>query len=111
MIRIERGREVAPGLWGYAVPEFGLSGRSRQPFSDACRRLIALAVDPQMPAGRFREGQHQPDLTSTVGIAAGLTVAEPDRGRIHFAPFRPWRATAIADRDAPVAHSETGVDA
>jgi hypothetical protein len=92
MIRVVRGREVQPARWEYAVPGYGVSGVSRQPLSDACRQLIAQGVDPKTAVGRFREGRDQPDLTSTVGAAAHLTVSDPDGGRIHFVPFRPWPA-------------------
>jgi len=96
MIYVMRGREVTgkkgqSARWEYTVPGYGVSGLSRQPLSDASRQLIAQGVDPQTAVGRFREGREQPDLTSTVGAAANLTVSDPDNRRIHFAPFRLWR--------------------
>jgi hypothetical protein len=93
VINVIRGSEIAgkgdqSARWEYTVPGHPVSGLSRQPLSDACRQLIALGVEPQRPVARFREGRATPDLTSTVGVAAGLTVAEPDRGVIHFARYR-----------------------
>jgi hypothetical protein len=31
MIKIQRGKEVAPAIFAYSIPSFGLSGRSREP--------------------------------------------------------------------------------
>jgi hypothetical protein len=96
MIRVERGKEVGGGpetvcRFHYHVVGHEIRGVSRQPLSDACRELIAQGVDPLTPVGRFREGRAEPDLTSTVGAAAALTVIEPNKGVIHFAKFQPYQ--------------------
>jgi hypothetical protein len=96
MIRVIRGREVTGRLdqdarWHYSVPGWPVSGLSRQPLSEACRQLLACGADPHAPVGRFREGHAVPDLTSTVGAAASLTVTDPDKGRIRFTRFRAFR--------------------
>jgi hypothetical protein len=96
MIQVIRGSEVTGRLdqdarWHYSVPGWPVSGLSRQPLSDACRQLLACGADPHALVGRFREGHAKPDLTSTVGVAAGLTVTDPDKGRIRFARFRAYR--------------------
>src|SRR3984957_12157306 len=81
MMRIERGREVSPGIWEYAVPELGLSGKSRQPLLDACRQ-IKRALGPtkaeQEHAGLYRPGRTHPDIFCAVLVGAGVTVAEPN---------------------------------
>jgi hypothetical protein len=113
MIRVVRGREVTgnkdqPARFEYSVPGHAVSGLSRQPLSDACRQLLAQGVDPSTAVGRFREGRDQPDLTSTVGVAARLTVEDPNKGRIRFRLFTPWRALPI---EMPASHIEIGVEA
>ncbi len=42
MIRIERGREIGPGIYEYHVWGRPISGKSRQPLLDACRQLKAI---------------------------------------------------------------------
>jgi hypothetical protein len=42
MIRIERGREIGPGIYEYRVWGRPISGESRQPLLDACRQLKAI---------------------------------------------------------------------
>jgi hypothetical protein len=57
MIRIERGEEVKPGVFAWRVPSLDLSGRSRQPMSDACRAIKRM--DDRLsisPCGIWREG-------------------------------------------------------
>jgi hypothetical protein len=111
IIRVIRGDEVTGRLdqdarWHYSVAGWSVSGLSRQPLSDACRQLIAQGVDPDTAVGRFREGRDQPDLTSTVGAAAGLTVKEPDKGSIRFARFTAFDRRLV---EAPAPASRTVV--
>jgi hypothetical protein len=87
MIRIVRGSEVSPGLWEYTVPSLSLSGRSRQPLLDACRQIKRAGGDPRTPAIIYREGVEYPDMSTTVGYGAGLTVSETDKG-IRFVKFK-----------------------
>jgi hypothetical protein len=62
MIRIEKGREVRPGVFAWRVPQLGLEGRSHRPMSDACRRIQAILVDAQRlrnSCGGGRPSQHR----------------------------------------------------
>jgi hypothetical protein len=93
MILVMRGAEVtggpeSPSRFHYHVPGYGLSGLSRQPLSDACRQLIECGVEPLTTVGRFREGRAHPDLVSTAGAAAALTVSDPDRGTVRLERFK-----------------------
>jgi len=106
MIRVMRGGEVpgikdSPARWHWSVAGYGLSGISRQPLSDACRKLLACGVDPETPVGRYREGHDIPDLTSTVGAAASATVKDADKGRIRFARFVAFDRAAIDHEASP----------
>jgi hypothetical protein len=98
MIKIERGREVAPCIFEYSIPSLRLFGKSRQPLLDACRQ-IKRALDPTELAGRragvFREGKAEPDISCLVLKGAELTVAEPSRGKIHFTNFREFDSSAF----------------
>ena|SRR5215208_2733242 len=89
MIRVDRGKEISPGVWQWEVRSYRLSGKSRQPLLDACREIKVLGVDPAELAGTFREGREIADITCSVGIGAGLTVSDTDRG-VKFERFRPY---------------------
>ena len=75
MIRVERHEEVSPGIYRYAVPQFGLEGRSPQPLLDACLQIIE-----RMPgcagetAAIFREGHTEWDLRCSVAWGAAHMV-------------------------------------
>ena len=98
MIRIERGKEVAPGIFEYSIPSLALCGRSRQPLLDACRQ-IKRACDPTALAGEragvFRDGKAEPDISGMVLKGAELTVAEPSNGKINFTKFREFDSSAF----------------
>jgi hypothetical protein len=98
MIRIERGREVGPGIFEYSIPCLRLFGKSRQPLLDGCR-LIKRALDPTELAGEragvFRDGKAEPDISCLVLKAAEVTVAEPSNGKIHFTKFREFDSSAF----------------
>src|ERR1035441_7700370 len=98
MIRIERGREVAPGIWD-SIPSLGLmSGKSRQPLLDACRQ-IKRALGPTksagVRAGVYRSGYTEVDISCLVLDGAELTVSEPSRGNIKFVRFQEFDAEAV----------------
>jgi hypothetical protein len=103
VIRVERGREVAPGIWEYSIPSLALCGRSRQPLLDACRQ-IKRAVDATELAGKhagvFRDGKAEPDLSCLVLKGAEITVAEPSNGKIHFTKFREFDSSAFQIKEA-----------
>jgi len=93
MIRVERGEEIGRhGIFAYRVPSHRTEGRSRQPLSDACRQLKSMGVATETAVGLFHEGCSEPSLVSTVGRAAGVTVSDPDGGRVKFVKFRKYEA-------------------
>jgi len=103
-IRIERGAEVAPGIWEYSVPSLTLCGKSRQPLLDACRQIKRILGSTGARARLFRGASTVPDMSCAVESGALLTVKEPDKGKpIHFANYQAWidhhenRAEAPAD--------------
>jgi hypothetical protein len=88
MIRIDRGKEVSPGIWEYTVVSLGISSRSRQPLLDACRQIKAMGGSTKEIAGVFNEGSDLPDISCPVNAGAQVTVSEPSKGRVGFAPFQ-----------------------
>jgi hypothetical protein len=67
---------------------------TKTPFFDAARRLIELGEDPDAVLILWRDGV--PSLRGRLRDAAGLTVKEPDRGRPHFAEWRPFASSPVA---------------
>ena len=102
VIRIERGRELAPGIWEYAIPELGLNGKSRQPLLDACRQ-INRALGPTKSvgayAGVYRSGHAEPSISCAVLAGADLTVSEPSSGNIKFAKFQKFDSSVFKTKD------------
>jgi hypothetical protein len=91
MIRIERGAEVAPGIWEYSVPSLALRSKSRQPLLDACRQIKRILGSTGARACLFRGTSTVPDISCLVEKGALLTVKEPDKGKtIHFANYQAW---------------------
>ena len=103
MIRIERGKEVAPGIWEYSIPSLHLFGKSRQPLLDACRQ-IKRALGPTKSAGEragvYRPGKSQPDISCMVLDGAALTVSEPSNGRIKFTKFHEFDSSVFKAKEA-----------
>jgi hypothetical protein len=100
MIRIERGREVAPGIWEYAIPELGLSGRSSAPLLDACRAIQAILGDPcHRQAGIWREGLDQPDMVCPVDVGAKYRVAEDVKSGPRFKIYQPFDSSVFRTRE------------
>jgi hypothetical protein len=91
MIRIERGREIRPGVWIYSIPSLRLCGKSRQPLLDACRQ-IKRALGPTKSAGAragvYGPGDTEPAISCLVMDGASLSTFEPSRGKIAFAKFQ-----------------------
>jgi hypothetical protein len=88
MHRIERENAAQNGRWRWTCGD--LEGISRQPLLDACRHLQRLGAAPSEAVGLFRAGKSGPDLVSSVGVAAALTVEENDRFGPRFAKFKPF---------------------
>jgi hypothetical protein len=104
VIRIERGREVAPGIWEYSIPSLGLSGRSRQPLLDACRqikRTLGSTKAADELAGVYRPGDTEPSISCLVLDGADLTISEPSSGKIKFAKFQEFDSSVFKAKEAP----------
>jgi hypothetical protein len=104
VIRVERGKEAAPGIWEYTVPELGLSGQSRQPLLDACRqikRALGSTKSVGAYAGVYRSGHAEPSISSSVLAGADLTVSEPSSGNIKFAKFQKFDSSVFKTKEAP----------
>ena len=93
MIRIEREREVGPGIYEYRVWGHPIFGKSRQPLLDACRQLKAMGGPTNTTAGVFREGSMVADISCSVEVGAATTVSEPDKGRVRFVRYQEHGAT------------------
>jgi hypothetical protein len=102
VIRIDLGKEVAPGIFEFLIPSIGLSGKSRQPLLAACReieRALGTTKAAGQHAGLYRAGRTHADIFCAVLVGAHLSVAEPTIGRIHFAKFQEFsRSATLPDR-------------
>ena len=88
-IRIDRGKEIKPGIWEYRVASFNLEGRSRQPLLGACRQIKSILGDTKdQMAVLFPEGGAQWTMKCPIDIGAAWSTTEPDRGRIHFVKYQ-----------------------
>jgi hypothetical protein len=108
MIKIKLGAEVdgpkgdkcRHGIFAYSCPAYpSVFGNSHQPLLDACRQLKRILGDTAEAAGLFREGRTIPDISCPVKDGALLTVAEPSKGSIHFAKYRPFNRSAFITSD------------
>jgi hypothetical protein len=91
MIRVVRGKEVAPGIWAYSAGPWPVEGRSRHPLSDACRQLKALGVDTRRAVGRFREGSSVPDLVCSIEVGSAWRVRETGTDGPRFVRWEPFK--------------------
>jgi hypothetical protein len=80
-----------------------LVAASRIPFFDACRALLELGADPGQLAIMRHAGSAADSLRGRIGVAGKLTVAERDRGEIHFERWKPFSPSAV---EAPIAPTE-----
>lgn len=62
---------------------------SETPLLTAARMLLSDGVDPATPIAMRHEGADHDALTSTVGVAAGRTVAQRDQKSPGFRSWRP----------------------
>jgi hypothetical protein len=88
--------EGRPGFFVGAVDGYFLC-RSRQPFLDGARTLLERGCRPDAVIEMWHAGATAWALQSTIGKAAGLTVAEEHGTR--FERWKPFSRAAIA---APV---------
>jgi hypothetical protein len=69
---------------------------SRQPFLDAARVLLGEGLDPETVVVMRWVETGTESLTATVGVAAKLTVWQPDKGRPYFAEWKPRHSSVVA---------------
>ena len=92
-----------PGIYAARL-DGRLICKSRQPFLDAARILLAAGSDPSTILTMRHDGSTTDSLKATIGAAAKLTVIERNRDGPRFEPFRRWKAvsrSAVAPRIAP----------
>ena len=68
---------------------------SRTPFCDVARVLLYRGVDSNSWLILRHAGSQTDSLRAKVGVAAKLTVKEPDRGRAHFARYVPFSPSPV----------------
>jgi hypothetical protein len=66
-----------------------LCNATRSPFLTAARQLLCEGVDPDTKITMRHAGSDTDCLTSTIGVAAKLSVKE-DRGRLQFVLWEPF---------------------
>jgi hypothetical protein len=87
-VKVERGAEVAPGIFAYRVASLQIEGKSRQPLLDACRAIKRTGAVPEAEQiAIYREGRTDPDMTCPLWAGAVTTVSEPQRGGVKFVKF------------------------
>jgi hypothetical protein len=104
---------IGRGRFAAALDERVLC-RSRRPFLDSARVLLAEGADPATPFAMRHAGSDYDALRSTIGQAAGLTVLEPDDprdGRIYprFARHQPWKGPGSHAIASPMRFSGPGL--
>src|SRR5262245_53182371 len=67
-----------------------------QPLLDSARRLLERGYDHALTLVLRHAGSSTEALRSTIGTAARLRVAEPDRGSPHFRLWRPYSSSPEA---------------
>jgi hypothetical protein len=77
--------------------------RSRQPFLDGARELLASGYPANAAIVMKHAGSHVEALRSTVGAAARLTVEIDEQGR---PIFRQWRGPRTRGAAPPMAYSK-----
>ena len=78
-----------------------LCNATRSPFLTAARQLLSEGEDPDIKISMRHAGSDTDCLTSTIGVAAKLSVKK-DRGRLQFVPWEPFprRVKATASEKA-----------
>lgn len=80
-----------------------LVSAKRTPFLSAARVLIGMGYAPDLTLTMRREGSPIVALTAKLGVAAKLTVKEPDNGPMRFAPYEAYPRAQKAVSRCPVA--------
>ncbi len=81
--------------------------RSTTPFCDAARVLLAEGVDPVTRVVMRHAGSLADALRSTVGTAAGLTVADDTGGKPVFRTWKPYDAGSAVAVASPMRQNES----
>ncbi len=68
---------------------------TKTPFLDGARALLNLGFDPNATVVMKHAGYGTECLRARIGVAAKLTVKEPDRGYLHFALWRPFSSSPV----------------
>src|SRR5262249_44251250 len=68
---------------------------SRTPFTATARVLLDRGIDSNSWLIMRHRGSEVDALRGKVGVAARLTVKEPDRGRAHFARYVPFSPSPV----------------
>jgi hypothetical protein len=84
-----------------------IAKRSTTPFCDAARVLLAEGVRPETVLVMRREGSPHDALRSTVGAAAGLTVADDTGGKPAFRTRKPYDAGSAVAVASPMRQNES----
>ena len=101
MIRVQRGKEIKPGIFEYSVAGMGIFGHSSQPILDACRQIQTILGDPcHRQAGIWREGHDQPDMVCPVDVGAKYRAAEDTKSGPRFRKFEPFDSSVFKAHDA-----------
>jgi hypothetical protein len=85
-IKIRLGRTGTPGRYTAKLGGRELC-RSRQPFVDAARVLMAEGAPPDAILEARHEGGVTVAMRCAVGEAARWTVRDPDRGKLQRVPY------------------------
>jgi hypothetical protein len=81
--------------------------RSTTPFCDAARVLLAEGVRPETVLVMRHEGSPHDALRSTVGAAAGLTVADDNGGKPIFRKWSPYDREGTIPVASPMREMES----
>lgn len=95
-IKLILKKRVAPAIYAYSVPEYGIDGLSDRPLFDACRKLDRLGVDGEMVVYEFRAGAK--NFTRRCSVSWGAT---HDCEADIFYRWQTIRPSVSAKREAP----------
>jgi hypothetical protein len=84
-----------------------IAKRSTTPFCDAARVLLAEGVRPETVLVMRHEGSPHDALRSTVGAAAGLTVADDNGGKPIFRKWSPYDREGTIPVASPMREMES----
>ena len=100
MIRIERAKELAAGIFDL-VPALEIRGKSSQPLLDACRQIQSILGDPcRERAAIYREDHEQPDIWCPVDVGAKYRASEDAKGGPRFRKFQAFDSSVVKPKEA-----------